>query len=128
MDAKTRCTYSNIIWILLDEDDKSHKIQCSSALINEIFDIQSSVVNKIKEFYIYQSNTLFERTQELQENAIKIAEILQEYWKSLLKHFDLQSIKQEKTLQKIIGKFPKIDQNFINSVIHTQMFINSLDN
>ena len=95
--------------------------------MHEVYDIQRCISNKIQEFYIFENINSFDKTQELLERTIKIAEILQEYWESLLKNFDSKTIKDNNFIDKIVEKFPKIDQKFISALIHTQMFVNTLD-
>lgn len=126
IEAKIRHKFPNIIWVLLDENDLNHRIQCSTAMVFEVSDIQTAVMNEMKEFYIFQGINTFEKTCEMQENAVKVAKVLKNYWEKLLKTFSPVTNDKKKT-QKLINNYPKHEQKFIKSLISTQMFINTIE-
>ena len=128
IDAKLRHKFPNIIWVLLDENDLNHRIQCSTALVFEVSDIQACVVNELKEFFMFELGNAFERTLELQERALGISRVLSYYWENLLKKFNVHSDKkQKKNIQSLVNQYPKHEQRFIKSLISTQMFMNTLE-
>ena len=128
IDAKLRHKFPNIIWVLLDENDLSHRIQCSTALVFEVSDVQANLVNELKEFYRFELGNAFERTMELQERALNVSRVLSNYWETLLKKFNLHNNKKKKkTSLSLINQYPKHEQKFIKSIISTQMFVNTLE-
>lgn len=127
VDAKLRQKYSNIIWVLLDETEISHRIQCQSSIITEVDEIQSNLLAQIKEFYKFEENNCFERTPELKEQAISIVYIFKNYWLQLIDKFNLSVVNNPKKMNKVLEEYSEDEKKFIKSVVKTQMFMNTLE-
>lgn len=128
VDAKTRYKYSNIIWVLLDENDPKHKIQVSRNFDLEIVELNDSLVEQVEQNYNFVQRNVFEMTNEMQIAAVKVAQLFFKYWRHVLGKFGGQSIKHKKQVRKVVGKFPECEQKFVSVLVNTQVFANSVDN
>lgn len=127
IDADTRYKYSNIVWVLLDETDPDHRIQVSRKCDFSVIELAESIVSQIKKHYKFSPNTIFEKSQELQSSALKISELLWNYWKTLIGYFSIEGLKSKSHMSRVLKKVPEKDKEFFNSFINTQLFANSID-
>ena len=127
IEAKLRHTHPNIIWVLLDEKDLNHRIQCQSSIIQDISDVQSVLTDGISKHYSFDSKFPFENSLENRDKVLKISKISKNYWLSILKKFPPIILKNKAKTEQILLNFPENDQKFIRALTQTQMFVNSLD-
>jgi hypothetical protein len=127
MDANTRYKFSNIVWVLLDENDPEHRIQVSRNCDFEVAEIGESLVSQVRKHYKFSVNTIFEKNSELQNSALVIADIFWNYWRKLIGFFSVSSCKRRGHVEKVMNKFPEKDKKFVKVLIQTQLFANSID-
>jgi hypothetical protein len=128
VDAKTRCKYSNIIWVMLDECNPNHRIQTRANSDFDIIELNNGLIEQIEKNYCFAQQNVFERTSELQTAALKIANLFFSYWRNVLVKFDGRNFRQKKELRRVVRKFPECEQKFVSVLINTQVFANSMEN
>ncbi|OMJ75177.1 hypothetical protein SteCoe_25761 [Stentor coeruleus] len=127
VEKKIREKFSNIIWVMLDEQNVKNRVQYYSGLASEVAELEPSLMNQIKEDYIFDGLNMFDKVKENQDNAVKIAMTLRRYWKGILDKFSLKTIRKVKRVRKVVDSFVGNEKVFVEALASTQMFANSFD-
>ncbi|CAG9332371.1 unnamed protein product [Blepharisma stoltei] len=121
----------NVIWVLLDEPNQIRRIQGPKLLIQEVHEpnefYQSKELSNFASVFT-QERVQFTPTPEQRNSCLEIAKFIKSYWLKILGLIHEDLTKNFDALQvHIIDSSPKGDHLFLNGLMQTQIFINSLE-
>lgn len=121
--------YNSIIWVLLDEENTSRKVQGSKDVVQEVTEpevpqLRRNLFELYKNFegesFRYTGNT------EDKENCYKIAGELKKYFVKIIDAFKGTSGCGGDITNVLVSKFPIYDHKFIRAFAQTLIFNNKL--
>lgn len=121
----------NVIWVLLDEPSQIRRIQGPKLLIQEVHEpgefSQCKDIGNFNDVF-NQEKVQFSPSQDQKASCIEIVKYIKNYWLKILGMINEELTKDFDALQThIIDGSSKADHGFLNQLMQTQIFINSLE-